>query len=153
MPNPGEYTRQEIFSQPEAWAETIRSVQSQALNLRQFYEAGEFDSILFTGCGSTFYLSLAAAALFQEQTGLPCRGLPASEIWLSPASAYSPHLRHLLVAVSRSGATTETLRAVDGFRRREHGRVLTVSCYPEAPLAKAGDLNLVFPAGQEQSVA
>jgi glucosamine--fructose-6-phosphate aminotransferase (isomerizing) len=45
------------------------------------------------------------------------------------------------------------LRAVENFRTSGHGQVLTISCYPDSPLATAGNLNLVYPAGQEQSVA
>jgi glucosamine--fructose-6-phosphate aminotransferase (isomerizing) len=109
--------------------------------------------VLFTGCGSTYYVSLAAAALFQELTGVPARGLPGSEVWFYQPNAYSTHQRHLLVAVSRSGESTETVRAVEAFRQRGHGEVMTLSCYPDAPLATMGDLNLIFTAAQEESVA
>ena len=35
----------------------------------------------------------------------------------------------------------------------KRGSLLTLSCYDDLPLAKMGDLNLVLPSGQEQSVA
>ncbi len=57
------------------------------------------------------------------------------------------------MAVSRSGSTTETLRAVEAFKQGGQGRVLTISCYPRAPLASLGDMNLVLPEAQEESVA
>jgi len=57
------------------------------------------------------------------------------------------------VTLSRSGETTETLRAVETFRAAGRGAVLTLSCYPDRPLTSLGDLNLVFPSGQEQSMA
>ena len=68
---------------------------------------------LFTGCGSTYYLAIAAGAVFQSQTGIPGRGLPASEIWLDPAAAYSPKQRGLRVAVSRLNARQRPANAVD----------------------------------------
>ncbi len=113
----------------------------------------EYDEVLFTGCGSTFYLSVAAATLLREQTGVAARGLPASEIWLYPDSAYSPQKNTLLVAVSRSGTTTETVRAVESFKQKATGTVLTLCCYPESELAGLGDLKLVLPSGQERSIA
>ena len=58
-----------------------------------------------------------------------------------------------MIAVSRSGETTETLRACQAFKEGQYGELLTLSCYPDMPLAKMGDLNLVLPSGQEQSVA
>src|SRR5205823_4526015 len=94
-----------------------------------------------------------AAATFQELTGRPARGVPASEIWLNPRAALPQGGLALLVALSRSGETTETLRAIESFRAAGRGDVLTLSCYPGRPLTTLGDLNLVLPSGQEQSMA
>jgi glucosamine--fructose-6-phosphate aminotransferase (isomerizing) len=149
----GIYTRTEIHSQPDAWAATLSALQAGHEALHAFYTQGAFDTVLFTGCGSTYYLALAGAALFQAMTGIPARGLPASEIWLNPASSYSTNTRTLLVAVSRSGETSETLRAVESFGKHANGASLTVSCYPDKPLATAGSYNIVLDAGQEESVA
>ena len=153
MDSPGHHTRNEILSQPEAWSEALDVLHAQADSLRDVYCAGQYDTVLFTGCGSTYYLALAAAAQMQELTGVPARGLPASEVWLNPGAAYALNGKALLVAVSRSGETTETLRACEAFRARAHGDVLTLSCYPGRPLTQLGMLNLVFPSGQEESVA
>jgi glucosamine--fructose-6-phosphate aminotransferase (isomerizing) len=57
------------------------------------------------------------------------------------------------VAVSRSGETTETLRACEAFRAAQKGQIVTLSNYPGTALTRLGDLNLVFPSGQEQSIA
>jgi glucosamine--fructose-6-phosphate aminotransferase (isomerizing) len=59
----------------------------------------------------------------------------------------------LLVAVSRSGTTTETLRACQRFRAEHIGDILTISCHPGTELSSYGALNLVLPAAQEQSIA
>lgn len=148
----GVYTRAEILSQPEAWAGALALLRDQADTLRDFWQGAGCVRVLFTGCGSTYYLSLAAAALFQEETGVAASALPASEIWLNPG-ALPAGGRILLVAVSRSGETTETLRACMHFRELERGPILTLSCYPEKPLTLLGDINLVFTSAQEQSVA
>ena len=153
MKNVGEYTGREILSQPETWAATLNNVQTQAEAVRDFSRAGRYESVIFTGCGSTYYLSLASAALLQEVTGIPARGLPASEIWLYPHSAYLADRRTLLVAVSRSGETTETLRACESFLSNSQGSLLTLSCYPGKALTTLGAMNLVFPEGQEESIA
>ncbi len=148
----GQFTYQEILSQPQAWAAALQELQAQRPALEALWR-NNYNHILFTGCGSTYYLALAAAALTQQLSGLPCRGLPASELWLYPQSSYPCQGRVLLVAISRSGETTETLRACTAFCEARRGDLLTLSCYPEMPLAGMGDLNLVFPSGQEQSVA
>jgi glutamine---fructose-6-phosphate transaminase (isomerizing) len=147
------HTWREIQSQPEAWAAALDLLRAHADELRALAQAGRYDSVIFTGCGSPYYLALAAAATFQELTGRPARGVPASEIWLNPRAALPDGGRALLVALSRSGETTETLRAVAAFRAAGRGDVLTLSCYPGRPLTTLGDLNLVLPSGQEQSMA
>lgn len=148
----GQFTRQEIYSQPEAWTAALKVLTESRRSILDLDPASRFDRILFTGCGSTYYLSLSAAALTQELTGRPSRAFPASELWLSPASSYIAG-KTLLVAVSRSGETTETLRACEAFVKDGRGELLTLSCYGDMPLAKMGALNIVLPSGQEQSVA
>jgi glucosamine--fructose-6-phosphate aminotransferase (isomerizing) len=147
----GFYTRQEILSQPEAWSAALEVLSAQRQAIHDL-DKGNFDQILFTGCGSTYYLALAAASLAQELTGRPCRAFPASELWLYPRSSYTTG-KTLLVAVSRSGETTETLQACGAFQKDKRGELLTLSCYGDMPLAKMGRLNIVLPSGQEQSVA
>ncbi len=148
----GGYTFEEIMSQPVAWQETLTYLGAHTDALAGF-EPQSFDEVIFTGCGSTYYLALAAAALLQELTGVSASALPASEVWLYPASAYRASANTLLIAVSRSGTTTETVRAVESFKAKGAGKTLTLSCYPEGTLASLGDLNLVLSAGQEKSVA
>jgi glutamine---fructose-6-phosphate transaminase (isomerizing) len=147
------HTWREIQSQPQAWAAALELLRAHADRLRALAHAGRYDSVVFTGCGSPYYLALAAAACFQELTGRPARGVPASEIWLNPRAALPDSGKSLLVALSRSGETTETLRAVEAFRAAGRGDVLTLSCYPDRPLTTLGDLNLILPSGQEHSMA
>ena len=149
----GEFTREEIFSQPDAWSSALKTIGNHEATLKNFLRSKQYDSVIFTGCGSTYYLSLAAAALFQQQNNIYARALPASEIWLYPASSLLKQTRTLLVAISRSGETTETLNAVEKFKSVGAGDILTLSCYGDKPLAAMGDVNLVLPSGQEQSIA
>ncbi len=148
----GIHTRTEIFSQPEAWAQALDIV-SQARPRLQALLGAPYDQVLFTGCGSTYYLSLAAAALFQEQTGRLARAVPGGELLLNPATALAGSGKTLLVAVSRSGSTTETVRAVEQFKHQKRGPVLAITNYANQPLAGLADLALVIDKGQEQSIA
>ena len=148
----GYFTRHEIHSQPEAWRDALKVLDETRQDVLDLEPARRFGNIIYTGCGSTYYLSKAAAALTQELTGLPSRAFPASELWLYPGSTYAAG-KTLLIAVSRSGETTETLRACESFKENKHGELLTLSCYGDMPLAKMGALNIVLPSGQEQSVA
>lgn len=146
-------TYQEIVSQPAAWQQALELIHHQAKNLQALWHEENYTQVIFTGCGSTYYLSLAAAALFQELTGSLARAVPAGELALYPASAYPKQSRTLLVAVSRSAETTETVQAVKAFQQHGQGQVITLSNYPERPLTSLGGINLVIPAGQEESFA
>lgn len=149
----GVFTREEISAQPEAWRQTGEVLERHGEALKDFIREGAYQQVLFTGCGSTYYLSLAAATTFQEMTGLKCCGLPASEVWLSAGSICSMPAPTLLIAISRSGETTETLRACEAFRSGKRGKILTLVCDQGSELARVGNLNLVFPSGMEKSVA
>jgi len=144
-------TYHEIKSQSGAWAQAMDLTSTAPLP-----QAEEYDQVIFTGCGSTYYLSLAAAALYQELTGRLARAIPGGELFFYPHTIISwdanfPH-RTLLVAISRSGTTTETVKAVEKFKEEKRGEVLVISNYHE-DLSRLADVNIVISKGQENSVA
>jgi glucosamine--fructose-6-phosphate aminotransferase (isomerizing) len=151
MTQKGQHTWTEITRQPEAWRATLGAFANDRTALENFLNQADFARILVVGCGSTHYLAQTAAAVFTRRTRIPARALPSSELWLFPNTA--PPGLTLLLAVSRSGTTTETLWALERFRETQGGPVLAVSCYPESPLVQQADFALVTPGGQEQSVA
>ena len=151
------HTYNEIKSQTQAWAQALDVVHASNLPA-----AGDYDQVIFTGCGSTYYLSLAAAALYQELTGRAARAVPGGELLLNPKASVGrignplgrdnipPH--ELLVAISRSGTTTETVKAAENFRKEKRGDVVVISNYDDV-LSRLVDVNIVIDKGQEESVA
>ena len=139
-------TYREIKSQTEAWAQALGVAGRVSLPT-----AAEYDQVIFTGCGSTYYLSLAAAALYQELTGCPGRAVPGSELLLNPQTILA-NQKTLLVAISRSGATTETVKAVERFKSDKRGDVIVISNYDEI-LSRSAEVSIVISKGQEESVA
>jgi len=153
MATPGEHTYEEIISQPKAWSQALEVMAALRGAITSLWVDHPEMQVLFTGCGSTYYLSLAAAALVQEITGRGARGVPAGELFLYPAATYDHTRSHIMVAISRSGTTSETLAAVKRFQQTGGGPVVVVTNDGESPLAKLGDLTIAIPAGQEKSVA
>jgi glucosamine--fructose-6-phosphate aminotransferase (isomerizing) len=145
------HTWQEILSQSQAWQSTLDGIAAERPALEAFLERADFDQVAVVGCGSTHYLAQCAASTLTHWTGMPARAFPSSEVWLFPKTI--PHGRWLLLAVSRSGTTTETLRALTRFREAHGGPVLAITCYPESPLAQRADFTLAAPHAQEQSIA
>jgi len=99
----------------------------------------------------THYLAQTAAATLAACTGIPSRAFPSSEVLLFPKTV--PTGRTLLLAVSRSGTTTETLWVLERFRKAKAGLILVVTCYAESSLAQQADFALVAPDAQEHSIA
>ncbi len=152
---PGVATYHEITHQTEAWAEALAVVVGQRSALAKLWSAGAYDQVIFTGCGSTYYLATAAAALWNTLIDVPARAAPAGELYLYPRATYGPGTgrRTLLVAVSRSGTTSETIAAAKQFKASDRGQVIVVTNYGATPLAELGDITICIPAGQEESVA
>lgn len=147
----GAQTLREIMEQPEAWSAAIRSFDAAAPEVARLFRERAPDEVIFTGCGSSYYLSMTAAAALQKVAGLRSRAVPASEILQFPGSIFVSGGRPLLVASSRSGTTTETLWALEVARRRGIG-TLSLTCARRSPLARGADLCILSPKGHEESV-
>ncbi|HET7143695.1 MAG TPA: SIS domain-containing protein [Anaerolineales bacterium] len=140
------HTYNEIKSQTQAWGQALEVLRGSSLP-----KAGEYDQAIIAGCGSTYYLSLAASALYQELTGRSARAVSGGELLLNSQTILT-NQKTLLVAISRSGTTTETVKAVEKFKKEKHGDVVVISNYDEV-LSRLADMNIVIPKGQEESVA
>lgn len=150
--NRGRHTLDEIMSQPQVWPQALKAFDEQQSTFMALMTAAAFDSVIVTGCGSTYYLALFAARLLR-QSGLDAAAYPASELLFYPDSIYLPRRRYLLICLSRSGATTETVRAQAGFKDSVGGRTITVTCDSASPLAQSADLTFAIDAAREESIA
>jgi glucosamine--fructose-6-phosphate aminotransferase (isomerizing) len=147
----GEITLSEINSQPQLWAAALDIFGQQAQQIQQFWQQGQYQQVLFTGCGSTFYLGVIGATMLQAATGVPARANTASELILFPQVNVALRQKTLLVCVSRSGTTRETVEAARLFRAQGNGQVLVVTCQSDSPLAQQADLLIAIDAAQERS--
>jgi len=153
MSTRGIHTQKEILTQPMAWRSAIDEVRDNLAALQSFFNEGSPSEVIFIGCGSTYYLSIAAALLFQGQTGVRAHFAPSSELLLFPDLHLPKDAEPVLVAISRSGETTETLRAVEIFQSRYSDRVVGISCYADSSLMRKVSLGLAVRKGHEQSIA
>ncbi|HEY3291611.1 MAG TPA: iron dicitrate transport regulator FecR, partial [Anaerolineae bacterium] len=109
--NPGQHTRLEIYSQPASWQAAIDAAASQEKSIRALFARNADKAVVFVGCGSPYYLDITAAALYREQTGKLALAIPASEILFNIESAIPGDAAPLVIAVSRSGETSELVAA------------------------------------------
>ncbi len=140
------------MSQSDIWVEALAAFNPQDRLLQSWQESGAFDRVIVTGCGSTYYLALTAARLLRR-SGVDAIACPASELLLHSRAICIPGPRYLLLTLSRSGTTSETVRAQEQFKSRIGGSVITVTCDSASPLAASADLAFAIDAAQEKSVA
>ncbi|MFY9560442.1 MAG: SIS domain-containing protein [Terriglobales bacterium] len=146
----GSHTLSEILSQPHCWSECLSKLASSAelqAALRMARPGAEW---IFVGCGSSYYLALAAAAAF-NQVGLPARAVPASELLLYPALVLSATRDCVPVMISRSGRTSEVLRASRLLERERDLRTIAITCASGQPLESECSVTLKLLGADEQS--
>ncbi len=149
----GRATLSEIVSQPDTWAAAYAMLHARQADLAAAWNAHAPRQVLVTGCGSTYYLALSAAALLQGVGRVPARGVPASEIVLYPEQVIHDAGSTLLITVSRSGTTTETAAAIDRFRSLGGKAVWGITCHAGTPVADESDTVILTDMAQERSTA
>ena len=126
--------RREIGSQPEVWTNGL------AVELAQ-HLPGRDDWVGVIGCGTSFYTAQSYAS-YRESNGL-------GRTDAFPASLAPPREWDCLIAISRSGTTTEVL---DALSRARATKKLAVTTGYDVPLASAVDDVLALPFADEESV-
>jgi glucosamine--fructose-6-phosphate aminotransferase (isomerizing) len=147
----GAYSLAEILSQPEFWGRCLEALQSQgslAETRQPFRSAREW---LFVGCGSSYYIALSAAAAWSTITGMRGRAIPASELLLFPEIVLAGSENLAAVVISRSGRTSEAVRAAHVLEREKNIRVLAVTGTPGQPLEQSATATLPLLPCDEQS--
>ncbi|HHJ14576.1 MAG TPA: glutamine--fructose-6-phosphate transaminase (isomerizing) [Gammaproteobacteria bacterium] len=150
------YMLKEIFEQPRAVANTLegRLFEGRVLESAFGASAGEiFDQIQgvhIIACGTSFHAGLVARYWMESLAGIPCSVEVASEFRYR-----RPVVRKhsLIVTISQSGETADTLAGLQEARRLGFGHSLTICNVPESSLTRESDLVLLTRAGPEIGVA
>src|SRR5271168_3986490 len=151
-PVAGDQTRQEIFSQPETWMETAQRFEQDgtlARTLQNFTKEGPW---LFVACGSSYYLSLTIAAQWAQLFQTRCAAVPASELLFAPQEVMRRTGARQVVLVSRSGKTTEVLRAAEWLKANAAVQTLGVTCNEDSALEKTCTHLVTLPWADEKSM-
>jgi glucosamine--fructose-6-phosphate aminotransferase (isomerizing) len=109
--------------------------------------------LIFVGCGTSYYLALSAASVFNWVSGAMAKAVPASDILFYPDRVDQGDATEVLgVVISRSGATTEALRAAYKIRAELRFTACAISCRAGSELVDACDFAVVAEAADEKSV-
>lgn len=152
MKKPGELTWREINEQPEAVDATLKQLPRLTAPLLQARPLSRYGSVVFTGCGSSYYIGMIAGYAFARLTRTRGIAVPASELLIYPEIYLDRSGENLAFVVSRTGETSEVLVVIRELKRRFKLTTVGLTCYQESGLVRAADLAVVLAAGREESI-
>ncbi len=150
------YMQKEIHEQPQALADTLESVcNSQSLVPGIFgAEANSIfpriENILILACGTSNHAGQVARYWLEEIASIPCSVEIASEYRYRTSV---PNPRTLVVTISQSGETADTLAALNHAKETGHAYTLAICNVPESAIIRQSKLRYLTRAGPEIGVA
>lgn len=134
---PGAYMREELNSQPQMWAKAA------GLKAEQSLLPATGARIAVVGCGTSWFMAQSYAALRESAGQGETDAFAASEAFID--RGYDA-----VVALTRSGTTTEVLELVERIK----GRIPTIGVIgdPDSPLVSLVDEAVLLPFADETSV-
>ena len=150
------YMLKEIFEQPAAITRTLSGrVSDKRVLTRAFGNSAEnifrqVQAVQIVACGSSYYTGMVARYWFEQYAGIPCQVEIASELRYRE-SVVAPNT--LLVTLSQSGETADTLAALRGADNKNYLASLCLCNVPNSSLVRESDLSLMLEAGAEICVA
>ena len=150
------YMQKEIFEQPVALANTlemlgtVRSIQPGLFGANADAVLRDVRQVLIIACGTSYYAGLVAHYWLESVAGIPCRVEVASEYRYRDSV---PDPKTLVVTLSQSGETADTLAALQHAKSLGMTHTLCICNVPESSLVRENALRFVTRAGPEIGVA
>jgi len=150
------YMQKEIFEQPNAIERTLagrlsdKRVLTHAFGVAAESVFKEVATVQIVACGSSYYTGLVAKYWFEEYAGIPCHVEIASEFRYRKTVVLP---KTLLVTISQSGETADTLAALRDAKDKNYIASLCLCNVPNSSLVRESDLALMLEAGIEICVA
>jgi glucosamine--fructose-6-phosphate aminotransferase (isomerizing) len=150
------YMQKEIFEQPMAVANTLelvvnaRGISPQLFGAEAESILREAERVLILACGTSYHAGLVARYWLESLACIPCDVEIASEYRYRESV---PNPKTLVVTISQSGETADTLAALHHARSLGQERTLTICNVPESALVRQSKLRFLTRAGPEIGVA
>jgi glucosamine--fructose-6-phosphate aminotransferase (isomerizing) len=147
------FMQKEIFEQPRAITDTIP--QADSFDASLFGEGAEkvfaeIDSLLILACGTSYYSGLTAKYWLESIAKIPTQVEIASEYRYRESV---PNPKSLVVVISQSGETADTLAALKHAQELGHKHTLAVCNVGTSAMVRQTELSFLTHAGREIGVA
>lgn len=150
------FMQKEIHEQPRALGDTIEAaIDAGGFPAELFGKNAEavlsgIEGVQIIACGTSYYSGLTARYWIEAIAGLPCSVEIASEYRYRAAYA---NPKHLIVTISQSGETLDTMEALKYTKSLGHKHTLSICNVPESAIPRASELVCYTRAGAEIGVA
>jgi glucosamine--fructose-6-phosphate aminotransferase (isomerizing) len=147
------YMQKEIFEQPKAIADTLDGVAGISAELfgdGAYRAFKEIDQVLILACGTSFYSGSTARYWLESIAGIPTAVEIASEYRYRDSV---PNPRTLVVTISQSGETADTLAALKHARSLGMKHTLTICNVATSAMVRECEMAYITRAGVEIGVA
>jgi len=150
------YMQKEIFEQPQALGNTLEMLGGAGRLQPGIFGAeaeavfAQVNSVLILACGTSSYAGTTAKYWIEELAGIPCNVEIASE-YRYRTSVANPN--QLVVVISQSGETADTLAALQHAKASGHQHTLAICNVPESAIVRETALRFITRAGPEIGVA
>lgn len=150
------FMQKEIHEQPRAIGDTLEAIiDANAFEPALFGRDGAqvldgVEGVQILACGTSFYAGSVARYWIEAISGLPCSVEIASEYRYRQAVA---NPKQLIVTISQSGETLDTMEALKYAKSLGHDRTLSICNVPESAIPRASRLVFYTRAGAEIGVA
>lgn len=147
------YMQKEIFEQPRAVGDTLQDIESITPELfgdEAYKVFNEIDNVLILACGTSYYAGLTARYWIESIAKIPVNVEIASEYRYRDSV---PNPRSLVVTISQSGETADTLAALKHARGLGMQQTLTICNVATSAMVRECKLNYITRAGVEIGVA
>lgn len=145
-------TEQEILDTPVSLGKTCTYFKEKHEDITSFFHKSIQRKFTFLGCGSSFMLSKSAAAVFSALPGTAAAAIPAGDYIVDHAFWRETVRGSIVVAISRSGRTSEMVRAVGHMRETLGCPVISLSMERDNDLSPMSDLDLTMDWCYDRSV-
>ena len=147
------YMQKEIFEQPRALADTLEGVATVVPELfgdDALHVFQNIDRVLILACGTSYYSGCVAKYWLEAIAGMPCNVEIASEYRYRTSV---PQSKPLVVTISQSGETADTLAALRHAKTLGMVHTLTICNVATSAMVRECKLSYVTRAGVEIGVA
>ncbi|MCR4657689.1 MAG: SIS domain-containing protein [Lachnospiraceae bacterium] len=140
----------EIRDQFNAIDKTIDQVLSQKEEICTLLS--KVRSLLVIGCGSSFSVAKSTAMQFAQYSGIPAYPLPAGDLLVNFEDYGGMLSDAAILSLSRSGSTSEAVRAAERSRKEFGCPVISVCAVKDSPIEPVADVNVIIPWAFDEAV-